>query len=108
VKTDIYRFPKHFQNENTISNSPNENNNAAEMESMNVETVTGQFVFEATGFRRTMLRNIVGYFVDQCRVRDDEDGTTIVMEDKDPFGDEMAGKINAAPASGLCLESVTY
>jgi hypothetical protein len=41
-------------------------------------------------------------------VRDDEDGTTIVMEDKDPFGDEMAGKINAAPASGLCLESVTY
>jgi tRNA U38,U39,U40 pseudouridine synthase TruA len=109
VKTDIYRFPKKIHNGKIVSTSPNENNNAAaaaEMESTNVDTVTGRFVFEAAGFRRTMLRNIVGYIVDQCRAKDDEN--VIRMKDNDPFGDDMTGKINAAPASGLCLESVTY
>lgn len=66
--------------------------------------VTGRFVFEAGGFRRTMLRNLVGYCVDVCR------GLPGVAPVEQVFDDDadVAASINAAPAVGLCLESVTY
>jgi tRNA pseudouridine38-40 synthase len=68
------------------------------------DVVTGRFVFEAAGFRRTMLRNLVGYCVDVCR------GLPGVAPIEKVFAKDadVAASINAAPAAGLCLESVTY
>lgn len=75
--------------------------------------VTGRFVFDATGFRRTMLRNLVGYCVDVCRglpgvpsldqVFPTQHGDTNTKTNND-----IAARIHAAPAVGLCLESVEY
>ena len=89
------------------------------------EIVTGQFTFVAKSFRRTMIRNIVGYCIDACRpnvpnvpslesllsstqqnmnLDSNNDYTTnkIKNRERQPY------IISAAPASGLCLESVTY
>ena len=69
-----------------------------------VDFVTARFEFAAKGFRRTMLRNLVGYCVDVCR------GLEGVPAVDQVFDAEIGPKarINAAPASGLCLESVSY
>jgi len=69
-----------------------------------VDFVTARFEFTAKGFRRTMLRNLVGYCVDVCR------GLEGVPAVDQVFDAEIGPKarINAAPASGLCLESVSY
>lgn len=68
--------------------------------------VLARFVLQAKGFRRTMVRNLVGYCVDVCRGLD-----TVVELDWDSIwsgSDAVGDRINAAPASGLCLESVVY
>jgi tRNA pseudouridine(38-40) synthase len=88
------------------------------------EIVTGEFTFIAKGFRRTMIRNIVGYCIDRCRnvpnipaigsvllphveCNDlDNNITQIDMIEKNQ--QRFPYIINAAPASGLCLEWVTY
>lgn len=72
--------------------------------SISTAVVTGRFVFEATGFRRTMIRNLVGYCVDICRQLP---GIVPIEEIFTPRTD-TAAKICAAPAVGLCLESVAY
>jgi len=75
---------------------------------MTVDAVTVQFsketygttahlTFQAKGFRRSMVRNMVGYSVDVAR--------GLVVENKWPDGEAI---INSAPASGLCLEGVYY
>jgi tRNA pseudouridine38-40 synthase len=63
--------------------------------------------FEAKGFRRSMIRNLVGFCVDVCR------GHTSVeaLGGWDAIwsgGEDVAARINAAPACGLCLETVIY
>lgn len=68
--------------------------------------VVARFELQAKGFRRTMVRNLVGYCVDVCRGLD-----TVVELDWETIwsgSDTVADRINAAPASGLCLESVLY
>jgi tRNA pseudouridine(38-40) synthase len=67
--------------------------------------VTGQFTFEAAGFRRTMLRNLVGYCVDVGRGLESAPSVDNVFDSSDS---DVSSRINAAPAVGLCLESVTY
>jgi tRNA pseudouridine(38-40) synthase len=67
--------------------------------------VTGRFTFEAAGFRRTMLRNLVGYCVDVGRGLESAPSVDIVF---DSSNNHVSTRINAAPAVGLCLESVTY
>lgn len=68
--------------------------------------VTARFVLEARGFRRNMVRNLVGFCVDVCRGRDDFAGFDL---DKLWAGEpEVADKICCAPAAGLCLEWVKY
>ena len=103
------------------------------------EIVTGRFTFRAPGFRRAMIRNIVGYCMDACRPnmtvpdlesllmardasRHHDDDIDITMDDptsttvprhnnanndrKQQLPNTII--INAAPASGLCLEEVNY
>ncbi len=105
------------------------------------EIVTGRFTFRAPSFRRTMIRNMVGYCMDACRpnmtvpaleflltARDasrhndichhDMDApTTVPHHNNDKTSNNVNDQkqelpntiiINAAPASGLCLEKVTY
>jgi len=66
--------------------------------------IVARMEFEAQGFRRSMIRNLVGYCVDVCRGQ-------IPLMDWDTLWsgtDDVASKVNAAPASGLCLERVSY
>lgn len=68
--------------------------------------VVARFELEAKGFRRTMVRNLVGYCVDVCRGL----GTVVELDWESIWSgsDAVADRINAAPASGLCLECVLY
>lgn len=66
--------------------------------------VTIRFVVEAKGFRRSMIRNLVGFLVDLCRGAVEESVFDQLWTGKD----EVASKINSAPACGLCLEHVEY
>jgi tRNA pseudouridine(38-40) synthase len=67
------------------------------------EVVTGRFIFEAKSFRRTMLRNIVGYCIDVCR-----NVVSVPLIESVFHDSQEAVTINSAPASGLCLEWVKY
>jgi tRNA pseudouridine(38-40) synthase len=66
--------------------------------------VTIKFVLEAKGFRRTMVRNLVGFVVDVCRGQLDMNQVDEVLTGTD----EAAELVNAAPACGLCLVKVEY
>jgi tRNA pseudouridine(38-40) synthase len=68
--------------------------------------VTARLVFESKGFRRTMVRNLVGFCVDVCRGMPDVSGDT--FDWSDVWSESAASKIHAAPACGLCLEWVRY
>lgn len=59
-----------------------------------------KFRMEAKGFRRSMCRNLVGFVVEVCRGEVSEDLISRCWEDP--------SLICSAPASGLCLEHVTY
>jgi tRNA U38,U39,U40 pseudouridine synthase TruA len=109
-----------------------------------VHVVTARLVFRAQGFRRTMVRNLVGFCVDRCRgspafgaqattaANDDTasaPATTAAANDDTASApppptclwndnqlwtfdtqtvEQVASKIHAAPASGLCLDHVLY
>jgi tRNA pseudouridine38-40 synthase len=67
--------------------------------------VTARLVFEAKGFQRSMVRNLVGFCADVTR------GLPEVSNgfDWDDVWDVRAAcKVHAAPACGLCLEWVRY
>jgi tRNA pseudouridine(38-40) synthase len=68
--------------------------------------ITARFEFEAKGFRRSMVRNMVGFCVDVCRGH--AAVAALSWEEIWSGKDSVAVKINAAPACGLCLESVVY
>jgi len=76
----------------------------SETDPIPVEFITARFDFAAKGFRRTMLRNIVGYCVDVCRGLE----ATPTLEQVFDSSSNVNAPICAAPAAGLCLESVTY
>lgn len=68
--------------------------------------VMGRFRCEAQGFRRSMVRNLVGFCVDVCRDHDgirNWDWTELWTHPP-----AAAKRIHAAPASGLCLEFIEY
>mmetsp|Transcript_8132 Transcript_8132/g.19643 ORF Transcript_8132/g.19643 Transcript_8132/m.19643 type:complete len:314 (-) Transcript_8132:44-985(-) len=63
--------------------------------------VTVRFDVEAKGFRRSMVRNLIGFLVDICMGSVDES----IFEEELWLGkDVTAAKLNMAPAAGLCLE----
>jgi len=64
--------------------------------------VTAQFFLEAKGFRRSMVRNLIGLLVDHCR------GEVSAIERVWEANEEAARLVNAAPACGLCLEQVWF
>lgn len=68
--------------------------------------VTGRFVVQAKGFRRSMIRNLVGFCIDVCR------GCVSFanwdMDDIWNAPETSAARIRSAPASGLCLEYVQF
>lgn len=69
--------------------------------------VLGRFLVEGQRFRRTMVRNLVGFAVDVGKGKLSlEDPTT--MESIWACTKEGAASVHAAPASGLCLEFVKY
>jgi len=94
--------------------------------------VTARFTLESKGFRRSMVRKIVGFCVDVCRdykdltdfvewdataeeakdfIDDGGDatpGATAAKASVWTFSELVASKIQTAPASGLCLEVVKY
>ena len=61
------------------------------------------FIFEANGFLRYMVRNLVGTLVDVGRGKLTPDGFSDILAGKDR---RMAGM--TAPAHGLCLVAVHY
>lgn len=68
------------------------------------DVVTMRIFVRAKGFRRSMVRNLVGFCVDVCRGQ-------LIDVDWDELwrGSETAAAwVHAAPACGLCLESVFY
>lgn len=69
-----------------------------------VPVLTIRFQVEAKGFRRGMVRNLVGFVVDLCRGQLDES----IFETIWSGTDEAARSVNSAPPFGLCLEQVTY
>ena len=69
-----------------------------------VPAVTVKFVLEAEGFRRSMVRNLIGFVVDVSRGKLDMNIIETVLSGTD----EAADLVNAAPASGLCLAKVEY
>jgi tRNA pseudouridine(38-40) synthase len=87
-----------------------------EKEQKNAEgdvVVVGRFLFSAKGFRRSMIRNLVGYCVDVCRGLEEVakmDLERQVLRKQSCVSDNSstAPQIHSAPASGLCLQSVTY
>ena len=66
--------------------------------------VTVRFHAEAKGFRRGMIRNLVGFVVDLCRGQISESTFTTIWSGTD----DVARAVNSAPQFGLCLESVSY
>lgn len=67
-----------------------------------VPAVTARFRLEARGFGRSMVRNLVGYVVDVSR------GNVDASEVEQMWTAAKADLVNAAPASGLCLEQVWF
>ena len=61
------------------------------------------FIFEANGFLRHMVRNLVGTLVQVGRGKLTPDGFSDILASKDR---RMAGM--TAPAHGLCLVAVHY
>ena len=108
-----------------ISTTPSQQSSAIVVPS---EIITGRFTFIAKSFRRTMIRNIVGYCIDACRrnipnvpsidtllslhecTNETVGITSTIKNTTNDYGKEEQPPfiISAAPASGLCLESVTY
>ena len=62
------------------------------------------FTLEAGGFRRQMVRRLIGYAVDVARGHCSLDSIGEVLKGSD----EAAQEVNAAPACGLCLSKVEY
>jgi tRNA pseudouridine(38-40) synthase len=69
-----------------------------------IPVITARFTLEATGFRRQLIRNLIGYCVDVCRGRPNVASIDTVFTPSAA----TASSIHAAPASGLCLESISY
>lgn len=66
--------------------------------------LTVRFHVEAKGFRRGMVRNLVGFVVDLCRGQLSESIFGTIWSGTD----EAAKAVNSAPPFGLCLEHVAY
>jgi tRNA pseudouridine38-40 synthase len=66
--------------------------------------VTVRFRVESKGFRRSMVRNLVGFIVDICRGTVDES----IFDCLWTGTDDVAAEVHSAPAFGLCLECVHY
>jgi tRNA pseudouridine38-40 synthase len=70
--------------------------------------VTARLICEAKGFRRSMVRNLVGFCVDVCRGLEGVTATDMDLDDLWSGDETVAEKIHSAPACGLCLERVDY
>ena len=66
------------------------------------------FTLLARGFRRQMVRNLVGCVVDVARGIKTVDDLLILLRNDDTNIIEANMVVNAAPACGLCLEHVIY
>ena len=95
----------------------NEKSNVLELKKLSCEFVqksddeeapvlTTKFVFEAKGFRRSMVRNLVGFLIDLCRGELEESIFEEIWSASDV--NATARKLNSSPACGLCLEHVEY
>eukprot|EP00977_Amphora_coffeiformis_P024939 scaffold17685_cov169-Amphora_coffeaeformis.AAC.3 len=77
----------------------------------NSHIITAQFEFHAAGFRRGMVRHLMGFLVQCARkswLSSDHDATPPVQNLWNDLDSYWKSYIESAPASGLCLESVTY
>lgn len=89
--------------DNDTVNSSNNNSNNRKNEP---KIVLGRFIVEGQRFRRTMVRNLVGFAVDVARGKQSlESIASLWVSSKDGAG---APKIHSAPPTGLCLEFVKY
>ena len=66
--------------------------------------VVVRFQVIAKGFRRGMVRNLVGFVVDLCRGHVSESAFESIWSGTD----EVAALVHSAPPFGLCLENVEY
>lgn len=68
--------------------------------------VTGRFVLRAKSFRRSMVRNLVGFCIDVCRGK--EEFADFTWNDVWKATQDVAEMIHSTPGSGLCLDAVSY
>jgi tRNA pseudouridine38-40 synthase len=83
----------------------NDSNNNNDDDDDKISIVLARFLVEGERFRRTMVRNLIGFLVEVGRGKetlDDMDSTIWTGSDA------AADRIPTAPASGLCLEFVKY
>ena len=70
--------------------------------------VDATFTLSAKGFHRSMVRNLVGFVVDIARGLRSIDDIPLLLSNKGGNYLHSCGKVNAAPACGLCLAKVEY
>lgn len=67
------------------------------------QIVLGRFIVEGQRFRRTMVRNLVGFAVDVAKGKE-----AMVTETFWTTPEASAKRVHSAPPTGLCLEFVRY
>ena len=66
--------------------------------------LTVRFAVRAKGFRRSMVRNLIGFLVDLCRGQLSESVWDTIWDGTD----KSAALVHSAPPYGLCMEHVSY
>ncbi|KAL9187797.1 hypothetical protein ACHAXT_006175 [Thalassiosira profunda] len=77
--------------------------------------INATFTLEARGFRRSMVRNLVGFVVDVARGVGSADDIPVLLREEESGGSDgtsdgkaLASRVHSAPACGLCLAKVEY
>ena len=100
---DLRRFSVSFRDAVDQDDVDDDGPNAAVDNACDVPC-NATFTLEAGGFRRQMVRRLIGYVVDVARGHCNHDSIEEVLKGSD----EAAQQVNAAPACGLCLSKVEY
>ena len=100
---DLRRFSVCFKDAVDQDNEEGDGSNAT-IDNADDVPCNATFTLEAGGFRRQMVRRLIGYVVDVARGHCKLDRVEEVLQGSD----EAAQQVNAAPACGLCLSKVEY
>ena len=101
---DLSRFSICFKDAVDQDDHDDDDGSNATIDNADDVPCNATFTLQASGFRRQMVRRLIGYVVDVARGHCKLDGVEEILKGSD----EAAQKVNAAPACGLCLSKVEY